>query len=292
MNRSGNTIAGVAARQPSGSKRRCLGLGRGGDEAEVEKSIVWMDAEAQSLDCSICFLPFQAEVFMCQNGHAACGECCVRTNRRCSCCREPIGDVRCRPLENILAEMNTHCKFSEFGCASTVRYTDKRRHEETCRHAPCDCPVDGCDCRARGEDMYVHLLECHSEDDAAYLQPDTEVKLGKGTPFRVLVAGCDAAAAGEGSRVFVLLNGGGVAGFRSLSLVCLGPQPEGSNGQIRYKLEVRGGGAEPAADALSLTATAPCVRKLEDIEEANLYLVVPEAVWGPSGTVSVRICFV
>ena len=29
----------------------------------------------------------------CNNGHADCAKCCVRINRKCWCCDQPIGDV-------------------------------------------------------------------------------------------------------------------------------------------------------------------------------------------------------
>ncbi|CAO2193513.1 unnamed protein product [Urochloa humidicola] len=218
----------------------------------------------------------QEKNIMCKNGHAACAKCCVRINRKCWCCDEPIGDVRCRPAESMLAEMNTVCKFSKYGCAEVIKYVEKRRHEESCPRAPYWCPVDGCTYTYRGLLLYSHVLEEHADEVAssvAYLQ-STTVKLRKGAPFRVLV---------KPGSVFLLLNGGGVLSGRSLSLACLGPRPE-EDREITYKMEVRG--CEPGA--LSLAGTVPCVRKLEGFE-ANKFLFVPDADWGPSGSVSVSI---
>lgn len=51
----------AAAPRPSPSKNPPAG--REGDDEEVEKNI-WMDPDALSVDCGICFMPFECEVFM------------------------------------------------------------------------------------------------------------------------------------------------------------------------------------------------------------------------------------
>ncbi|CAO2160958.1 unnamed protein product [Urochloa humidicola] len=268
----------AAASRSSPRKNPYVGR-RKGDDQEAEEKNIWLDPDALSVDCGICFMPFEAEVFMCKNGHAACAKCCVRINRKCWCCEEPIGDVRCRPAESMLAEMNTVCKFSKYGCAEVIKYVEKRRHEESCAYAPCRCPVDGC--AYRGVLLYSHVLDDHADEVAssvAYLQ-STTVTLRKSAPFRLLVK----AEAGMGT-VFLLLNGDGVLSGRSLSLVCLGPRPAEGDREIKYKMEVRG--CEPGV--LSLAGTAPCVRHLEGFE-AKKFLFVPDADWGPSGSVSVSI---
>ncbi|KAJ1256079.1 hypothetical protein BS78_K088300 [Paspalum vaginatum] len=84
-------------------------------------------------------------------------------------------------------------------------------------------------------------------------------------------------------KVFLLLNGGGVLGGRALSLVCLGPSVE-DNKEINYKMEVRG--AEPGS--LSMAGRAPCIRELQGFEPKK-FLFVPDADWGPSGSVSVSV---
>ncbi|CAL4951017.1 unnamed protein product [Urochloa decumbens] len=244
---------------------------------------IWIDPDALSVECAICFTPFEAEVFMCKNGHAACAKCCVRINRKCWCCGKPIGDMRCRPLENVLAEMNTHCRFSKYGCTEVVKYIDKSRHEEACPRAPSGCPVDGC--TYRGLLLYKHLLDEHS-DAVVFVANNlpatttTLLSLHKSAPFRVLVLErATDAGEGEGS-VFLLLNGGGVLSGRSLSLVRLGA----GDVEFGYKMEVRG--SEPGV--LSLERTAPRVRELEGFE-AKMFLFVPDASWAPTDRVSVSI---
>ncbi|CAL4957717.1 unnamed protein product [Urochloa decumbens] len=254
---------------------------------DEEGSKIWMDPDSLSVECAICYMPFEAEVFMCKNGHAACAKCCVRINRKCWCCGKPIGDMRCRPLENVLAEMNTLCRFSKYGCTEVVKYIDKSRHEEACPRAPSGCPFDVC--TYRGLLLYKHLLDEHSgavTSVANNLRDTTRLPFDKSAPFRVLVLErAPDTGEGEGS-VLLLLNGGGVLSGRSLSLVCLaGPRPEGnSDGELRYKMEVRG--SEPGV--LSLEGTAPRVRELEGFE-AKMFLFVPDASWAPTDRVSVSI---
>jgi E3 ubiquitin-protein ligase SIAH1 len=50
-------------------------------------------------------------------------------------------------------------------------------------------------------------------------------------------------------------------------------------------MEVRGSDGE---GALSLLGTASCIRELEGFE-ANKFLFVPDAYWGPSASVSVSV---
>ncbi|CAO2198663.1 unnamed protein product [Urochloa humidicola] len=273
-----------AAPPPRSSPRKNPSAGRKGDDEEVEEKNIWLDTDALSVECGICFMPFETDVFMCTNGHAACAKCCDRM-RNCGCCGLPIGDLRCLPAEKMLAEMNTVCKFSKYGCTEVIKYAEKRRHEESCTRAPCGCPVAGC--TYRGMLLCSHVLEDHAGEvySVAYLQSKT-VTLRKAVPFLVLVLE-RAQDSGEGEgNVFLLLNrnGDGVQFERSLSLVCLGPRPEGGV-EFSYRMDVRG--SVPRA-LVSMTATAPCVRELEGFE-AEMPLGVPKPFWGSSGSVYVSI---
>ncbi|CAO2185324.1 unnamed protein product [Urochloa humidicola] len=209
-----------AAPPPRSSPRKNPSAGRKGDDEEVEEKNIWLDPDALSVECGICFMPFETDVFMCTNGQAACAKCCDRM-RNCGCCGLPIGDLRCLPAEKMLAEMNTVCKFSKYGCTEVIKYAEKRRHEESCQLAPCGCPVAGC--TYRGMLLCSHVLEDHARvvSSVAYLQ-STTVTLPKAAPFLVLVLErVPDSGEGEGS-VFALLNGGDVLAGRSLSLVCFG----------------------------------------------------------------------
>jgi E3 ubiquitin-protein ligase SIAH1 len=226
----------------------------------------------------------------CKNGHAACESCCVRVGRVCSCCHEPIGDIRCLPLENAIAGMHVACAFVEHGCARRLRYAERAVHEALlCPHAPCACPVPGC--AYAGLLLHDHILDAHSsatgdEGDAvvsfARSAASAEVALRRSTPFRVLLM---RATDADAARVFLLVNGGDVPSGRSLSVVCIGPRP-GENRSLEYRLHVRGAGSL----ALSASGPVPCTRLWAGHHPTEAFLFVPDAYWSSSSAcVSVTV---
>ncbi|KAK3160147.1 hypothetical protein QOZ80_1BG0055840 [Eleusine coracana subsp. coracana] len=169
----------------SSSKRPCAG--KDGDDEEATKHFR-LDSDASSLHCPICLTQYEGQIYMCANGHAACARCCLGMNRKCGCCNEPIGDVRCRALENLLADLTAPCAFRDFGCGELLRYTELRAHEETCTTTS---------------------------------SPSTTPPASSSSPPRTW--GPRRCRSHARRVVFVLLNGGEVLGGRCLSLVRLGP---------------------------------------------------------------------
>jgi len=51
------------ASRSSPSKNPSTGR-KGDDDEEVVEKNIWMDPDAQSVDCGICFMPYESEVFM------------------------------------------------------------------------------------------------------------------------------------------------------------------------------------------------------------------------------------
>lgn len=216
----------------------------------------------------------------------------------CPSCREPIGAIRCCPPENAIAAMRVPCGFAGAGCTETLRFTEKRAHEAAaCRHAPCACPVPGCAYAGLPLQLHDHIRDAHQragggEDDAGGVDAvvgfvrEATVALRRTTPFRVLLHARD-------SRVFLLLNGGGVPLGRSLSLVSIGPRPAAGRA-LEYTMVVHAGGGENGGGgALSLSASGPvpCTRRWTGPEHlpAEGFLFVPDAYWGSSGSVSVTV---
>ncbi|TVT98631.1 hypothetical protein EJB05_56066, partial [Eragrostis curvula] len=250
---------------------------------DEETTVMHFSMDPDVLGCCICFMPLDAEVYMarsstCKNGHGACGNCCVRMNRKCGSCSESIGDLRNRQLETVLAAMITTCKFKEYGCGENVKWTEKRSHEETCMHAPLDCPFAGCG--YRGLQLYDHVQDEHAPDVAYVCDSSVVTTLHKATPFVVIVQ--------PGLQfVYVLINGGDVLAGRSLSLLCLGSCLEEA-AELEYKMEVVSGGGEPGALSLSAAGAVPCARRLDGFR-AKQFLFVPDAYWGASDSVSVSV---
>ncbi|CAO2174423.1 unnamed protein product [Urochloa humidicola] len=247
---------------------------------------------SDALECPLCFAPFEAAIFQCKNGHAACGSCCDRLNGTCPSCRDPIGAIRCRPLEAAIAAMLVPCSFAGAGCEHRrLRYAERRAHEaSSCHHAPCACPLPGCAFSGLHLDLHDHIRhDAHHQDDAAAAAAaaaavgfvrEATVALRRSEAFRVLLHAPD-------SRVFLLLNGEGVPFGRSLSLLALGPRPAGG-GPLEYTIVVRGGGG--AALSLSASGPVPCARRWAGPEHHPAeFLFVPDAYWSSSGTVSVTV---
>ncbi|XP_037462003.1 E3 ubiquitin-protein ligase SINA-like 5 [Triticum dicoccoides] len=252
-------------------------------QQEEDESAGSYTIEAEALRCDICFKPFGEQIFMCKNGHPACGSCCLIMDRMCFC-TEPIGDIRCRALEKVLASMTRPCTYVTYGCHQTVTYTERRRHEEACRYAPYHCPFEGC--TYYGLLLYNHIQDLHasgSDDDEAAVvvrcNRRSAVTLEKTMPFRVLLHR-------DGASMFLLLNGGDVLAGRSLSLVCMGPRPTG-NAEVKYKMEVKKRN-DPEALVLWSSGAAPFVRRLKDFQ-ARGFLFVPNSYWDSSDSVSVTV---
>ncbi|EEC69850.1 hypothetical protein OsI_00190 [Oryza sativa Indica Group] len=207
-------------------------------------------------------------------------------DRACPSCNEPIGDIRCRPLEKVLAAMSAPCKFRASGCMETVGFTERLSHEASCTHAPCGCPFDGC--TYLGLLLYNHILDEHATDAVVAMGSlrGTTVTVHKSKPFNVLL---HRGGTRGGNRVFLLLNGGDVLSGRSLSLVSVGPPPT-ANCELLYKIELAADGPGPCTGVLKLSAsgTVPCVRRLEGFN-AKAFLFVPDSYWGSSDTVSVTV---
>jgi E3 ubiquitin-protein ligase SIAH1 len=203
--------------------------------------------------------------------------------RKCCYCAEPIGDIRCRPLEKILGAMKRPCSFRAHGCREIVSYTEMRGHEAACRFAPHHCPFHGC--TFYGLRLYNHMQDGHAADDpdeAAVIvrcYRRSTITLQKRTPFRVLLHR-------DQASMFLLVNGGDVLSGRSLSLASMGPRPTG-NVEVKYKLEVKKRN-DPDALVLWTSGAAPFIRRLEDFQPKG-FLFVPNSYWDSSDTVSVTV---
>ncbi|TVU47795.1 hypothetical protein EJB05_07404, partial [Eragrostis curvula] len=295
--------------------------------SEDPKALV-VRLEPDMLECPLCFAPFVASIFQaskqpsssssyvflrspgevsasaclitqlltmyrlinqCKNGHAACESCCARVQWQCPSCGEPIGAIRCRPLEQLIAGMVVPCAFRARGCKQLLRYAEKPTHEAVfCQHAPCYCPVPGC--AYSGLLLHEHVRAAHAgagagDDDAVtFVDGEATVTLHRSMLFRVLLQHP------PDSRVFLLLNGGEVPSGRSLSLLCVGPRPAAADQELEYTMVVRAGD-EPRVLSLSAFGTVPCTRRWSGPGQAPAegFLFVPDAYWSSSGCVSVAV---
>ncbi|XP_066316182.1 putative E3 ubiquitin-protein ligase SINA-like 6 [Miscanthus floridulus] len=97
----------------------------------------------------------------CKNGHVVCEACRVRIHGTCPSCREPVGEIRCRALENAIAGMALPCSLRSHGCTQLLKHTERRDHEAfLCLHAPFACPLHGC--AYSGLLLYDHIHDAHT----------------------------------------------------------------------------------------------------------------------------------
>ncbi|CAD6341096.1 unnamed protein product [Miscanthus lutarioriparius] len=218
-------------------------------------------------------------VGQCKNGHVVCDVCRVHIHGTCPSCREPVGDIRCRALENVIAGMALPCSFRSHGCTQLLKHTERRDHEALlCLHAPFACPLHGC--AYSGLLLYDHIHDAHTIDYVvSFAGSSWWVCLRRSRPFMVLLDSVD-------RRVFMLLNGGDIRSGQSLSVVCLGQRPAADQ-LLEYKLEVGGAGQ---LGVLSLSAcSVPCVRSWAGQHPTDGFLFVPDAYWTSFNSVVVNV---
>ncbi|PNT69966.1 uncharacterized protein LOC100831323 isoform X1 [Brachypodium distachyon] len=112
--------------------------------------------------------------------------------------------------------------------------------------------------------------------------------LDKSRPFRVILQNILG-----GKSVFLLLNGGDVPTGRSLSVVRIYPRPapadEDGGAQVAQQYTVAMKGNQPGSTfSLTASGSVPFVRRIEGYKAHEL-LFVPDACWGSSQTVVVTV---
>ncbi|CAL9239571.1 unnamed protein product [Arabidopsis halleri] len=116
------------------------------------------------LDCPHCFDPLKKPIFQCNNGHLACFLCCIKLKKRCSFCKLPIGDVRCRAMEKVLKSGLVSCSNAKYGCKQRTTYGNKLlSHEKVCVFAPCSCPIRDCNYIGFYKDLNNHFRGAHKQ---------------------------------------------------------------------------------------------------------------------------------
>lgn len=103
-------------------------------------------------------------LLQCDNGHLACSSCCPKLSNHCPSCASPIGDKRCRAMENVLESTFVPCQNAELGCTKNVSYGKESTHKRECNFSPCSCPVQDCNFIGTYKDLYVHYRITHSKN--------------------------------------------------------------------------------------------------------------------------------
>lgn len=115
------------------------------------------------LECGVCMERMQPPIYQCREGHTLCCSCRQRLTS-CPTCRSPELNIRCRALE-VLAQCLTDvaCRFANYGCTYTTKYSEVHQHESRCLRRPLAClhAENGCAFEASPQQLAEHLLQQH-----------------------------------------------------------------------------------------------------------------------------------
>lgn len=119
--------------------------------------------ELELLECGVCMERMEPPIFQCREGHTLCCSCRQRLSS-CPTCRSPELNIRCRALE-LLTQCLTDvpCRFADFGCPYTMKYSEVLQHETRCLRRPLAClhADSGCAFEASPQHLAEHLLQQH-----------------------------------------------------------------------------------------------------------------------------------
>lgn len=95
-------------------------------------------------------------VYQCCIGHNLCAQCKSKRND-CPLCRGPVGVTRNFFAEELLYKAYQQCCFHAKGCSVCLPIAQIRLHENTCEHAPFECPFDTCYQKLCAKELLEHL---------------------------------------------------------------------------------------------------------------------------------------
>ena len=90
--------------------------------------------------------------------HLICDTCTTVHATHCSC-QDFIPVDR---IDNMLNDMRSQCMHSIYGCDQFIVPFQLQNHEETCRYAPCRCPLHYCGHTCDIRDLGPHLVNVHN----------------------------------------------------------------------------------------------------------------------------------
>ena len=81
----------------------------------------------------------------------------------CGTCRQPLGNIRNRALEQLAACISLPCKFCDMGCDQSMTGVARERHERLCEFRPYGCPLEAsCTFTGSKGELVEHLHTKHS----------------------------------------------------------------------------------------------------------------------------------
>ncbi|KAK1351628.1 RING-type E3 ubiquitin transferase [Heracleum sosnowskyi] len=283
--RSGNIAIPNSPERPdigSSQATNCTGVGsalvqpqisEGGTRSE---NIAFLDI-SNMLECLFCSKTFSIPVYQCVKGHPACSSCCSNLNNKCPSCSEPINDIRCLLMEELLKRVKVTCLNSKYGCKEILSYIMKCEHEQSCAYEPCYCPVPGCGFDGSYRDLYRHFAREH---------PDSATHFTFDSYFPVHVReDMESIFLQERDHTLFILNYG-VQNFGSVAyIICMGP----SCLRDKYSYELEASSVNRGSFKFSWPWIESLTKWTVDLSDKN-GLVLPKVFIDSSWDQKIKVC--
>ncbi|KAL6626630.1 hypothetical protein ACP70R_030356 [Stipagrostis hirtigluma subsp. patula] len=198
------------------------GRGEAAVAAERPGGEITVKVDPHVLVCTICLEPLRPPIFQtCEVGHVVCFICHGKLSDKCHICSRKTTFTRCFALEQFIDAVKVPCSNEKYGCNEFIAYYQKEKHENTCRHAPCFCPEQGCSFRGSTGLLLNHFVTEHgwSPTNIHYNKP-LKISLPQHSRFTLFV--------GEDQSMFLLVNTFAGIG-NALTMVCIRPHESGSS---------------------------------------------------------------
>lgn len=246
------------------------------EDVNEKNSVSVMISDPNSFDCCICFQPLSIPVFQCVNGHIVCSTCCDKHRNKCPKCSKRIRLKRCKAIENLLQSFEMSCPNEKQGCKETMRYNEKKKHEEECMYVPCYCPLSGCDFVASSEVLSNHFSHKHKDFRSTF---------SYGHSFIVSLKFNDEAIVLQEECVgkLFILNNSIVSLGNAVSISCIGP----NYSEPRYHYDIL---ARSQICSLKLQSFPKNVQRVSLADLSSKFLVIPFGHFGSSELLELEIC--
>ncbi|KAF2313829.1 hypothetical protein GH714_013721 [Hevea brasiliensis] len=212
----------------------------------------------------------------CDNGHTACSSCCKKLANKCPSCSLPMGYNRCRAIEKVLESVKLPCQNLMYGCREMVILSKKFDHNKTCTHAPCSCPLSGCNFVGSSKQLYQHFSRKHKGSATHFQYNNTfPVFFTLNDKYRILQEEKEGV-------LFVLNNKAEILG-NVITISCIAPSA--SNREYFYELTAKMEGSNLRFQSFTKT-----IQKGNDEDvHAEEFLVVPNSYFGSYGQISLDL---
>lgn len=214
----------------------------------------------------------------CENGHVACSSCCIKLGNKCPSCCWPIGYNRCRAIEKVIESAKISCINLKYGCNESVSYNKKHDHEKMCVHAPCSCPVSGCDFIGSSKDLFNHFTEDFDHLDSCKLFQHNclfPLELGVGQRYLILQE--------QNDHTTFLLNHGVELLGNVVNVICIAP----SSTKKGYAYDLIARKEDSSVRLQSFTESIP---RWHEHLHLKMFLLVPSDFRGSSGKLKLELC--